>query len=75
MSEAATCAPCRDWADSLRGAPYQWSRMITTLTLNSTGPGLYEFTPAARRFVAEAGVSEGLLTVFVRHTSCSLPYR
>ncbi len=46
--------------------------MIKTLTLKSTGPGLYEFTSAARDFVAGAGLSEGLLTVFVRHTSCSL---
>jgi len=46
--------------------------MITTLTLESRGPGLFEFTDAVRGFVAEAGVSEGLLTLFVRHTSCSL---
>ncbi len=46
--------------------------MIKTLTLESTGPGLFEFTDEVRAFVAEAGVSEGLLTLFVRHTSCSL---
>lgn len=46
--------------------------MITTLTVSTTGPGLYEFTGQARRFVSETGASEGLLTVFVRHTSCSL---
>ena len=46
--------------------------MIKTLTLESTGPGLFEFTDAARDFVAQAGVAEGLLTLFVRHTSCSL---
>ena len=46
--------------------------MIKTLTLKSTGPGLFEFTDAARDFVAQAGVAEGLLTLFVRHTSCSL---
>jgi len=51
---------------------YQWSRMIDRLTVSTQGPGLYEFTREARRFVSEAGVSEGLLTVFVRHTSCSL---
>ena len=51
---------------------YQWSRMIDRLTVSTQGPGLYEFTRQARRFVSEAGVSEGLLTVFVRHTSCSL---
>ncbi len=57
-----------------RGAyrAYLCPHMFTTLTLNSTGPGLFEFTDAVRGFVAEAGVSEGLLTLFVRHTSCSL---
>lgn len=44
----------------------------TTLTLSTDGPGLYEFTAMARAFVAAAAVDEGLLTVFVRHTSCSL---
>ncbi|MES5043926.1 secondary thiamine-phosphate synthase enzyme YjbQ [Rhizobium nepotum] len=36
------------------------------------GQGLYEFTSEAERFVTEADIDEGLLTVFVRHTSCSL---
>lgn len=44
----------------------------TTITLETTGPGLYDFTRAADAFVRETGASEGLLTVFVRHTSCSL---
>ncbi|XBQ16144.1 MAG: secondary thiamine-phosphate synthase enzyme YjbQ [Oceanicaulis sp.] len=46
----------------------------TTITLQTRGPGLYEFTDAAGEFVAGAGAGagEGLLTCFVRHTSCSL---
>ncbi|OIQ39199.1 MAG: secondary thiamine-phosphate synthase [Roseobacter sp. MedPE-SW] len=36
------------------------------------GPGLYEFTPELRHWLAEVGVAQGLLTLFVRHTSCSL---
>ncbi len=44
----------------------------TRLTLSTRGPGLYEFTRAAAEFVAATGTEEGLLTVFVRHTSCSL---
>ena len=44
----------------------------TILTLPTKGPGLYEFTDRAVAFVREAGVETGLLTVFVRHTSCSL---
>ncbi|MDX3977178.1 secondary thiamine-phosphate synthase enzyme YjbQ [Shinella sp.] len=44
----------------------------TILTVATRGQGLYEFTREAAAFVQEAGVEEGLLTVFVRHTSCSL---
>ncbi len=44
----------------------------TTLFIPTSGPGLYEFTDRATAFVREAGVDTGLLTVFVRHTSCSL---
>ncbi len=44
----------------------------TILTVPTSGPGLYEFTGEAARFVREAGVKAGLLTLFVRHTSCSL---
>lgn len=39
--------------------------------LRPTGPGLWEFTDAVRDWVAELG-DTGLLTLFVRHTSCSL---
>jgi len=45
---------------------------IETLTISTQGQGLYEFTRAARKFVTAAEVTTGLLTVFVRHTSCSL---
>ena len=40
--------------------------------IETRGPGLVEFTREAAAWVSEAGVSEGLLTLFVRHTSCSL---
>ena len=42
------------------------------LTVPTRGPGLYEVTDEAAAFVARAGRGEGLLTLFVRHTSCSL---
>jgi len=42
------------------------------ITLSTAGQGLYEFTDQANAFVRQAGQPEGLLTVFVRHTSCSL---
>jgi secondary thiamine-phosphate synthase enzyme len=44
----------------------------TILTLSTRGQGLYEFTDQANAFVRHSGMVEGLLTVFVRHTSCSL---
>jgi secondary thiamine-phosphate synthase enzyme len=46
--------------------------MQTTLVIKTTGPGLYDFTNDVIRFVRESGVVEGLLTLFVQHTSCSL---
>jgi secondary thiamine-phosphate synthase enzyme len=46
--------------------------MQTTLTIRTSGPGLYEFTDEVRRFVRSGGAREGLLTLFVQHTSCSL---
>lgn len=46
--------------------------MHTTFAIQTRGPGLVEFTPDLLRWVAAAGVAEGLLTLFVRHTSCSL---
>lgn len=42
------------------------------ITISTSGSGLYEFTAQAARFVRDAGMESGLLTVFVRHTSCSL---
>jgi len=44
----------------------------TIISLSTRGAGLYEFTNEAQAFVRKAGPEEGLLTVFVRHTSCSL---
>ena len=44
----------------------------TILTVSTRGQGLYEFTREAEAFVRKAAPEEGLLTVFVRHTSCSL---
>ena len=46
--------------------------MQTILTIDTDGPGLYEFTDEVRHLVAVSGQSEGLLTLFVQHTSCSL---
>lgn len=46
--------------------------MQTVFDVRTSGPGLYEFTVEVARFVRESGCREGLLTLFVQHTSCSL---
>lgn len=45
---------------------------VDTITIPTQGQGLYEFTQALRQFVVDADVATGLLTAYVRHTSCSL---
>ena len=42
------------------------------LVIRTSGAGLTEFTEEARTFLENSGISEGLLTVFCRHTSASL---
>jgi secondary thiamine-phosphate synthase enzyme len=44
----------------------------TTIAITTRGPGLHEFTDKVDAFVRGANVEAGLLTLFVRHTSCSL---
>ncbi len=46
--------------------------MQTVFTIRTSGAGLHEFTDEVARFVRESGLREGLLTLFVQHTSCSL---
>ena len=43
-----------------------------SLSLSTRGRGLFEFTAEIRRFVADSGIADGLLTVLCRHTSASL---
>lgn len=45
---------------------------VDSLTISTQGPGLYEFTRALGQFVAGAEIETGLVTAYVRHTSCSL---
>lgn len=46
--------------------------MVRELVVETAGQGLHEITGEVRGVVREAGVSEGLCTVFIRHTSASL---
>jgi secondary thiamine-phosphate synthase enzyme len=44
----------------------------TTLDIPTRGRGLVEVTRPVTEWVSQSGLREGLLTVFVRHTSASL---
>ena len=46
--------------------------MIRTIMVHATGQGLHEFTHQVESVIQDAGVQEGLCTVFIRHTSASL---
>lgn len=47
-------------------------QQFATIEIKTRGAALYEFTKRAIDFVSETGISAGLLTCFVRHTSASL---
>jgi secondary thiamine-phosphate synthase enzyme len=46
--------------------------MIKQLSINVAGQGLHEITDQVQAVVREAGIKEGLCTLFVQHTSASL---
>jgi secondary thiamine-phosphate synthase enzyme len=46
--------------------------VIRHIVVETSGQGLYEFTPAVQDAVRGANIAEGLCTVFVQHTSASL---
>ncbi len=43
-----------------------------TLAIETHGRGFTEFTGDARQFIAQAGAGDGVLLLYVRHTSASL---
>ena len=48
-------------------------RQVThTLSTETNGPGLYEITAPVADWCRKQGMAEGLLTLFIRHTSASL---
>jgi secondary thiamine-phosphate synthase enzyme len=48
------------------------AQSLTTLTIATTGPGLYDVTSQVSGWVRETGIGAGLLTLFCQHTSASL---
>ena len=53
-----------------RGTLDRWA--TATIEVPTHGRGLVEITGEVAAFVADSGLSEGLVTVFCRHTSASL---
>lgn len=45
---------------------------IERISVGTQGQGLYEVTRNLRAFVGSSGIGLGLVTAYVRHTSCSL---
>ena len=45
---------------------------LSTLTIQTPGRGLIEITDDVRAHVAQCAIQQGLLTLFIRHTSASL---
>ena len=48
------------------------SQAFHTLTVETRGPGFTEITRDVARWLVAAGSRDGLLTLFIRHTSASL---
>lgn len=46
--------------------------MVKELSVDTPGQGLHDITGQVQSVIREAGVAEGLCTLFVRHTSASL---
>ncbi|MDO9636612.1 MAG: secondary thiamine-phosphate synthase enzyme YjbQ, partial [Thiobacillus sp.] len=45
---------------------------IHEISVPTGGKGLYAFTPQVRDWVDTSGIRQGLLTLYIRHTSASL---
>ncbi len=46
--------------------------MHKMLTIQTRSQGLFEFTPQLEAILSQTEIQEGLCTLFLRHTSCSL---
>ncbi|WP_425052616.1 secondary thiamine-phosphate synthase enzyme YjbQ [Psychromarinibacter sp. S121] len=46
--------------------------MYSNFRIETRGAGLYEFTREVAGWLSNGGARDGVLTLFVRHTSCSL---
>jgi secondary thiamine-phosphate synthase enzyme len=66
-------SPIRKWQNSpffpIPGNMHQFSH---TLSIQTRGRGLYVFTHEVIDWIQQSGIQQGLLTLFIRHTSASL---
>jgi len=62
----------RSRSQPLRARPDCMHQAIEHLTIRTDGQALYEFTRQMQAAIGKAGIDIGLVTAFVRHTSCSL---
>ena len=46
--------------------------LTESFVVSTTGKGTYEITEEIESIVSKSNINEGVATVFVRHTSCSL---
>ena len=68
-------APAAGWERRTSGLAtivVDMRQAFKTLTIATRGRGLIEITPQVRSWVEAGEIRDGLLTVFVRHTSASL---
>ncbi|HEY9146269.1 MAG TPA: secondary thiamine-phosphate synthase enzyme YjbQ [Thiobacillus sp.] len=47
-------------------------QLFHEIAVFTRGKGLYAFTPQVRAWVESSGIRQGLLTLYIRHTSASL---
>jgi secondary thiamine-phosphate synthase enzyme len=47
-------------------------QLFHEISVPTRGKGLYAFTPQVRDWVQTSGIRQGLLTLYIRHTSASL---
>jgi secondary thiamine-phosphate synthase enzyme len=67
--------PLQAWRDWQPGRAYAFAMLRqdqTTLRFDTRARGLHEITRPVAEWVAQTGLRDGLLTLFVRHTSASL---
>ena len=63
------CGSAPESGEERDGRVIQHSKEISVAT---RGKGLYEFTSDVERWLASSGITTGLVTLFIRHTSASL---